>query len=430
MVAISPIEIQKTGPLPSRKKEARTATTSEYAATNANRVARVMRIHRTRPRRAPYSPPLRCPPEPWRMRLVAIGVSEDGRSFVLALSPLIVKQLSGVSSISRETYRMKRLRLDHRLLVSLAAALVICAVPAIAIASSADVPWQTGIRAVGNGATIEPAVNDVTGAQTFLITPNHSPFWSVNQHPPGTPIPANLLNTSAPLYLVTYPIGSTVDTTDKLNCYTEGAFDPTGTLPYNCDHAQIPGIKGHDHLVGVVACDRNVLHAEGRQRPCDEHQDPHPATTDGCAGGWRRNRFRRHRHLLQLLRRLESRLHERDCAELPTLPLVARTTSEPMVPRQRDHRLCKRTTPAVARTNCQCGLSSVQFRVRAKGHHGSCDSPRPPNLGRSSSSRTGENANRRSGSIANPTGSRQPWACSSSGVRTVAQASARGLIRV
>jgi hypothetical protein len=146
---------------------------------------------------------------------------------------------------------MKRLSFDRRLLVALAAALAICAVPAIAAASSADVPWQTGIRAVGNGATIEPAVNDVTGAQTFLITPNHSPFWDASQHPPGTPIPANLLKTSAPLYLVTYPIASTVDTTDKLNCYTEGAFDPSATLPYNCDHAQIPGIKGHDHLVGV-----------------------------------------------------------------------------------------------------------------------------------------------------------------------------------
>src|SRR5258708_3721145 len=146
---------------------------------------------------------------------------------------------------------MKRLRFERRLLIALAAALVIYAVPAIAAASSTDVPWQTGMRAVGNGVTIEPAVNDVTGAQTFLITPNHSPFWDASQHPLGTPIPANLLNTSAPLYLVTYPIGSTVDATDPLNCYTEGAFDRTGTLPYNCDHAQIPGIKGHDHLVGV-----------------------------------------------------------------------------------------------------------------------------------------------------------------------------------
>jgi len=54
---------------------------------------------------------------------------------------------------------------------------------------------------------------------------------------------------SAPLYLVTYPIGSTADAAAPFNCYTEGAFN--ASLPYNCDHAQIPGIKGHDHLVGV-----------------------------------------------------------------------------------------------------------------------------------------------------------------------------------
>src|SRR6516164_1947131 len=34
-----------------------------------------------------------------------------------------------------------------------------------------------------------------------------------------------------------------------LNCYTEGFF--TAGLPSNCNHAQIPGVKGHDHLVGV-----------------------------------------------------------------------------------------------------------------------------------------------------------------------------------
>ena len=70
---------------------------------------------------------------------------------------------------------------------------------------------------------------------------------------------ANLAKTNAPLYLVTYPIGSTVDTNDPLNCYTEGAFDPTGTLPYNCDHAQVPGIKGHDHLVGVRKTSSNLM---------------------------------------------------------------------------------------------------------------------------------------------------------------------------
>lgn len=54
---------------------------------------------------------------------------------------------------------------------------------------------------------------------------------------------------SAPLYLVTYPLESTVDAEQPLNCYTEGFFDPNG--PYNCNHAQVPGVKGHDHLVGV-----------------------------------------------------------------------------------------------------------------------------------------------------------------------------------
>lgn len=146
-----------------------------------------------------------------------------------------------------------------RIVVSLAGAVALAAVyaaPASATASSGGLPWQTGIRAVSNGVTVEPAVNDVTGAQTFLLTPNHSPFWSVGAHPAGTPIPANLLKTSAPLYLVTYPLQSTVDVAAPLNCYTEGAFDQTGTLPYNCDHAQIPGIKGHDHLVGVPGSEK------------------------------------------------------------------------------------------------------------------------------------------------------------------------------
>ena len=110
--------------------------------------------------------------------------------------------------------------------------------------ASVNLGWQTGIRAVGNGATIEPAVNLTDGTQTFLITPNHSPF-----HAGPGPIPPPFSTHSAPLYLVTYPLGSTADAVDPFNCYTEGAFN--STLPYNCDHAQIPGIKGHDHLVGV-----------------------------------------------------------------------------------------------------------------------------------------------------------------------------------
>jgi len=128
------------------------------------------------------------------------------------------------------------------LFVSLAAGLVIAATPSIASAS-VNLPWQTGMRAVGNGATIEPAVNDTNGSQTFLITPNNSPFYAGSAPPP-----APFSKVSAPLYLVTYPLASTVDTAAPLNCYTEGAF---GSGLYNCNHAQIPGIKGHDHLVGV-----------------------------------------------------------------------------------------------------------------------------------------------------------------------------------
>lgn len=136
------------------------------------------------------------------------------------------------------------------LFVPLAAALVVAAAPSIARAS-AGVPWQTGMRAVGNGATIEPAVNDTNGSQVFLITPNNSPFYDGSANPTAPP-PPPFNHVSAPLYLVTYPLASTVDTgagASPLNCYTEGFF--TAGLPYNCNHAQIPGIKGHDHLVGV-----------------------------------------------------------------------------------------------------------------------------------------------------------------------------------
>jgi hypothetical protein len=126
---------------------------------------------------------------------------------------------------------------------ALVAGVVLSATPSGATSSS-SLPWQTGMRAIGNGATIEPAINDTNGTQTFLITPSHSPFYQGSAPPPPP-----FSNVSAPLYLVTYPLQSTVDTSSPLNCYTEGFFDPS--LPYNCDHAQIPGIKGHDHLVGV-----------------------------------------------------------------------------------------------------------------------------------------------------------------------------------
>jgi hypothetical protein len=136
-----------------------------------------------------------------------------------------------------------------RLLLALTAgALVALAIGVVGGSASPDLPWQTGMRAIGNGATIEPAVNLTDGTQTFLITPNHSPFYDASQNP-NAPIPAPFKSHSAPLYLVTYPLASSADAAAPFNCYTEGFFTPG--LPYNCDHAQIPGIKGHDHLVGV-----------------------------------------------------------------------------------------------------------------------------------------------------------------------------------
>jgi hypothetical protein len=129
---------------------------------------------------------------------------------------------------------------------AIAVGLVVAVVTATASATPPSVPWQTGMVAKGN-TTIEPAVNDTDGSQVFLLTPNGSPFFQATQESPIPPPPFS--NVSAPLYLVTYPLGSTADAGQPFNCYTEGFFQ--AGLPYNCDHAQIPGVKGHDHLVGV-----------------------------------------------------------------------------------------------------------------------------------------------------------------------------------
>lgn len=68
-------------------------------------------------------------------------------------------------------------RMKLRLLLVLAVGAT-CALAVGVGAGSAKVtlPWQSGIRAVGNGATIEPAVDLSDGTQTFLITPNNSPL--------------------------------------------------------------------------------------------------------------------------------------------------------------------------------------------------------------------------------------------------------------
>ncbi len=125
---------------------------------------------------------------------------------------------------------------------------------ASSLSATARLSWQTGMRQVSNGATIEPAVDDTDGSQTFLLTPSGAPFYDGSATPDAPP-PPPFDKVSAPLYLVTYPVDSTVDTQpggQPLNCYTEGFFDsslPASTR--NCDHAKIPGVKGHDHLVGV-----------------------------------------------------------------------------------------------------------------------------------------------------------------------------------
>lgn len=145
---------------------------------------------------------------------------------------------------------MQLLRFDRRVGLLAVGLTVVAASSMVGVSGAAlNSPWQTGIRAVSNGATIEPAVSDTDGSQTFLITPNNSPFYDGSANPTA-PVPHPFDKVNAPLYLVTYPLASTVDAGGQpLNCYTEGFFTPS--LPYNCNHAQIPGIKGHDHLVGV-----------------------------------------------------------------------------------------------------------------------------------------------------------------------------------
>lgn len=113
-----------------------------------------------------------------------------------------------------------------RLLAALAAVLASASAPVVASANT--LPWYSGMRAFGQ-STVEPAVNDANGSETFLLTPNNAPSN------------ANADHASAPLYLVLYPNTSTVSAS-VLNC-----------TPTNCNHAQIPGIKGHDHLVGIAS---------------------------------------------------------------------------------------------------------------------------------------------------------------------------------
>lgn len=104
--------------------------------------------------------------------------------------------------------------------------------------------------------SIEPAYDDVSGSQIFLLTPDH-----VAIPPPSNPI------ASAPMYLPMYPVNSAVTPLDCLptNCdhvqvLPDGlatAFGlttvyPTGTI--STKYGSFTGglVKGHDHLVGVA----------------------------------------------------------------------------------------------------------------------------------------------------------------------------------
>ena len=132
------------------------------------------------------------------------------------------------------------MRLIHfvRLLATAVAVFSIAATADTASAATGALPWFSGMRAMGQ-ATIEPAVDYSTGLETFLMTPNNGPFCG---GAPSCPTPQPPFSSvSAPLYLVLYPDSSTVPAS-SLNC-----------TPTNCDHAQFPGIKGHDHLVGLAS---------------------------------------------------------------------------------------------------------------------------------------------------------------------------------
>lgn len=130
-----------------------------------------------------------------------------------------------------------RLRFFVRLFATVVAVLSIAATADTASASTGSLPWYSGMRALGQ-TTIEPAVDYSTGNETFLLTPNTGPFCA--GPPTCTTPPPPFSSVSAPLYLVLYPDSSTVSASD-LNC-----------TPTNCNHAQFPGIKGHDHLVGLA----------------------------------------------------------------------------------------------------------------------------------------------------------------------------------
>jgi hypothetical protein len=121
-----------------------------------------------------------------------------------------------------------RFRASFRTLAMLSA---VGAVIASAMPASATTDWYSGQRHFGQ-VTVEPAIDDSTGNQIFLLTPDN------------VPTPSQAAERShAPLYLPLYPTNSTIPA-NSLNCQ-----------PTNCDHSQTFSypVKGHDHLVGMAS---------------------------------------------------------------------------------------------------------------------------------------------------------------------------------
>jgi hypothetical protein len=115
---------------------------------------------------------------------------------------------------------------------------------------------ESGQRTFGQ-ASVEPAFNAANGNTLYLLTPDKAPL----------PSKANPVAT-APLYLVVYPVSSTIPA-NELNCQPTNC-DHANVLPFpSVDYGALPDtnqacvdfnggapcslVKGHDHLVGVAS---------------------------------------------------------------------------------------------------------------------------------------------------------------------------------
>jgi len=139
-----------------------------------------------------------------------------------------------------------------RLLVAVAIAILsaFLGLPAKLLAS------DSGQRTFGQ-ASVEPAFDDSTGGPVYLLTPVKAPLPTNNN-----------ARADAPLYLVVYPLTSTISASD-LNCQPTNC-DHANVLPFpNSDYGALPAtdkacvdfnssspcssVKGHDHLVGIAS---------------------------------------------------------------------------------------------------------------------------------------------------------------------------------